>query len=219
MQIKKVPISVKSHAVTLASTRLAGAQAAFAKMRASTTQIELKIAWGDFLSNSQAVFDILEKGAGKEGKSAGWYGKKKGERKRDPLLLYLHHARSAVLHGLEDDSFSFHSNPTPVYPPALVDEMDTMLIVADPLSPQGLCMEFKLKDGSRYVPSQKYYRPTMVLGTVRNGRAGGAFEPPKSHLGRPLDDTSVTGIAALGLTYVANLVAEAEQLAVITRGG
>jgi hypothetical protein len=57
--------------------------------------------WENFLIAANGIYSKLERGAKTNGKSKAWYGRKKHERKNDPLLSYLHHARNAAEHGIQ----------------------------------------------------------------------------------------------------------------------
>jgi hypothetical protein len=50
---------------------------------------------------SSTIYSKLEQGAKGCGPSDAWFGRKKYDRKTDPLLRYIHHARNADEHGLE----------------------------------------------------------------------------------------------------------------------
>lgn len=61
---------------------------------------DLESAWADFLLAANRIFTKLEQGAKTNGTSQAWFGRKKHERKSDPLLNYIHHARNADEHTL-----------------------------------------------------------------------------------------------------------------------
>jgi hypothetical protein len=52
------------------------------------------------------------------------------------------------------------------------------------------------------------------LGMVRVHDRGKDYDPPTDHLGKTieLEDNSLIGVAGLGMAYLSNLVADAEQL-------
>ena len=56
--------------------------------------------WSEFLQAASGIYNKLEQGAKGCPKSEGWYGRKKHERKKDQLLLYLKEARAADHHGI-----------------------------------------------------------------------------------------------------------------------
>ena len=88
-------------AVEQAKIRLAKAEKTFDAMRSSTTLEDMEEAWTDFLIAVSAIYSKLEQGAKGNSKSEGWFGRKKRERRKDPLLKYLHAARNSNEHGIE----------------------------------------------------------------------------------------------------------------------
>ena len=87
-------------AVTKARDRLRAAESAFEQMRATKIgSPDFEHAWYAFLVAQNSFYGALEQGA-KSGRSKGWFDSKKHERKTDPLLNYLHHARNADEHSL-----------------------------------------------------------------------------------------------------------------------
>lgn len=62
---------------------------------------KLEKAWTDFLTMANRIYTKLEQGSKASGKSRGWYGQKRGERRKDPLLSYIKNARDADEHGLQ----------------------------------------------------------------------------------------------------------------------
>ena len=89
-------------AVKAASENLKRAETALHDIEAAQTLAEVETAWSDFLTAAGRVFTKLEQGAKSNGKSNAWFGRKKHERRTDPLLQYVHHARNADEHGLAE---------------------------------------------------------------------------------------------------------------------
>jgi hypothetical protein len=54
----------------------------------------------DFLIAANRIFSKLEQGSKTNGQSKAWFGRKRHERRTNPLLRYIHHARNADEHGL-----------------------------------------------------------------------------------------------------------------------
>jgi hypothetical protein len=67
-------------------------------------------AWEDHLMHAARVYEKLKAGARGNQKSWAWFGKKQDERNDDELLCYMHHARNADYHRLEDVT---HKEPGP----------------------------------------------------------------------------------------------------------
>jgi hypothetical protein len=89
-------------AIDASIASLMKAAAAVVVMEAAKTFAELESAWSDFLINAHRVYTKLEQGAKTNGKSKDWFGRKKHERKTDPLMRYMHHARNVDEHGLAE---------------------------------------------------------------------------------------------------------------------
>jgi hypothetical protein len=70
-------------------------------MKAADSFEKMEAAWTNFLLMGNRVYARLEQGAKGNGTSFGWYGKKKHERRKDPLLSYIKNARDADEHGME----------------------------------------------------------------------------------------------------------------------
>jgi hypothetical protein len=71
-------------AVKASSDNIARATAAMHAMESAKILAEIETAWSDFLTAANRVFSKLEQGAKSNGKSTGWYGRKKHERKTSP---------------------------------------------------------------------------------------------------------------------------------------
>ncbi|WHQ69487.1 hypothetical protein [Methylorubrum extorquens] len=203
---------MKPQAIEKAKNRLRSAESAVSAMFGAKTGQELSDAWTNFLVHSQAIYSILETGSGKQGRSAGWFGRKKHERRTDPLLRYLHHARNSEEHGISEGSIALHFNPSVVHDHEKAKNIETIMLLEDSLSPQGVSMAFRLKDGSIYEPAQKYYAPILALHTVVDTQFNDSFDPPSEHLGRPLENGTGHGVAVAGLAYMQALLLEAENL-------
>lgn len=87
-------------AVAIASEHLARA-AALRGVENAHTLTEIEAARSDFLVAANRVFSKLEQGAKTNGTSKGWFGRKKHDRRTDPALRYVHHARNADEHRLK----------------------------------------------------------------------------------------------------------------------
>lgn len=78
------------------------AERAHRRITAAESLDEAEDAWADFLANASNVFAKLRAACRGHPLDWGWYGKKLDERSRDPLLLYIHKARNASTHRLDD---------------------------------------------------------------------------------------------------------------------
>lgn len=191
-------------AITKAESRLAKAITAQGRLTASTSFREFEPAWADFLVALNGVYAALEQGAKETPQSRQWFGRKKRERREDPLLQYLHQARNADEHGLE---------------PIAEDKTFRMTVIADP----GVVVT----GANMTIGGREYHMPKIdgniqnpgilsvnfaCLVTVKDTRFNTSFAPPTEHLGNVIEDTSPRGIAALGAQFHSSLVKEATSL-------
>lgn len=58
-------------------------------------------AWGEFLTHANRVYTKLRAACHGQGVDWMWFKKKMDERRDDPLLSYIHHARNCDTHRLE----------------------------------------------------------------------------------------------------------------------
>jgi hypothetical protein len=82
-------------AVLQAKQRLLKLEKALSALRSATTVEDAEEAWTDFLLAASTIYSKLEQGSKGYAKTEPWFGKKKKERKDDPLLRYLHYARNS----------------------------------------------------------------------------------------------------------------------------
>jgi hypothetical protein len=90
-----------AQAVEQAKTKLRKAEKSLETLKAADGYDAAEEAWSDFLLAASTIYSKLEQGSKAKGSSAGWFGRKKKERKDDPVLRYLHHARNSDEHGIE----------------------------------------------------------------------------------------------------------------------
>ena len=192
-----------SEAVDQARARLRKAEKALYALKAASNYNEAEDAWSDFLLAASGIYSKLEQGAKTKGSSAGWYGRKKKERKDDPLMRYLHYARNSDEHGIERVAERGGN---------LVDPL-----LRGPLKFNGR----RLYELTTWAPDGKpvknpayLYGPSLTMVVVHDRRFNDYCSPPPEHMGKKieLDDWSLVGFATLGLAYLKGLVAEAEQL-------
>jgi hypothetical protein len=196
---------MEPQAVAQAFVRLQKAEKTLQALEVATNYDDAESAWIDFLIAASAVYSKLEQGAKSKGSSQGWFGRKKKERKDDPLLRYLHHARNSEEHGIER-------------------------VVARGGNPRDLPSGRPLKFGERVLKKLEFrnqgsdakwgpidgylYGPTLTLVRVHDSRFGDYCDPPTEHLGQKigLDDNHIHGVGMLGFKYLTALVAEAHTL-------
>jgi hypothetical protein len=178
-------------AVEQAKTRLQKAEKSLEALRIASNYEEAEEAWSDFLTAASALYSKLEQGSKSNGKSAGWYGRKKHERRKDQLLRYLHHARNSNEHGVErvvarlpGNKFGFKGRPMKFgeREPVKIQRID------DKRQPIGDQVDGFL-DG-----------PSLRLVRVHDTIYDDYFDPPEEHLGTKigLADKTPLGVGSLG---------------------
>jgi hypothetical protein len=189
-------------AVAKAKSRLDKAWQAGQRFRTAQTVEEYASAWGDYLIALAGVYTALEKGAQLSPKSQPWFGRKKHERKTDPLLKYLHHARDSEEHGLE-----------PILQPANVTftlAPDGGVEIREASATVGNNkVEFGRQDGL-VPPGSSMVSLGLRLVPVHDDRFGDTFYPPDQHLGQPI--TSIRDLLNMSFRYHEALVREAADL-------
>lgn len=149
------------------------------------------------------IYTKLEQGAKGHGKSAGWYGRKKKERKDDPLLRYLHYARNSEEHGIErvvvkETGVSFEG------PLKFGEWRLTKVNYADATKkPQTVEKRDFIQTG-----------PCLMLTRVHDTRFNDYCDPPTRHRGEEIAGAGrfPYHVALLGLAYLSELIREAEGL-------
>lgn len=163
--------------------------------------------WSAFLSAWKGIYTALEQGAKVSPQSRQWFGGKKAERIRDPLLQYLFEARNADEHGLEPPIEEGYEGPLV----AIKDLGDPNAKIR--MQHRTVNGKFEMRfidsDGNPIEPVREG-TSMGVLATV-SARGGREYGPPIRHLDQLLDDISALGAAKAGMQYAIGLVEEARQ--------
>ncbi len=184
-------------AVAQARGRLKRAMSALEKMLSTDEIPEFENAWSEFLLAAGGVYAKLEAGAKTNTKSAGWFGRAKNLRRKDPLLQYIHHARNSDEHGLEfGAAYNARINFTgqAVYDISITNGAPVVSI--------------RLED-----PNLEIVHVTPTLVTVKDEKYGDEFHPPTEHLGTPIADADPIAVAGLAVAYLTKLIDEADARA------
>lgn len=91
-------------AVLKSSEKFRAALKAITRMRAEPIEMQKRDDWQFFLVAFKGIYTVLEQGAKASAQSRQWFGAKKAQRKADPMLDYLFHARNDEEHGLENSA-------------------------------------------------------------------------------------------------------------------
>jgi hypothetical protein len=87
-------------AIEQARIQLTRAAESITALAASNRPAEIETHWSSFLSSAGRVFTKLEQGAKAAATTKSWFGTKVHQRRTDPLLCYLWHARNADEHAV-----------------------------------------------------------------------------------------------------------------------
>lgn len=193
---------MKREAIEKARVRLGRASEAVRLLERPDGHTVFETAWTDFLLASNGVYTCLEQGAKATPQSRQWFGGKKNERRKDPLLLYLHQARNADEHGLGRITPELEAEDTVPVPPGVnVAGIRVTLpdgrVVVQPLPPEAAQVRLTLW--------------SVTLTDVVDSRYKTTYPPPREHMGKPIPESTPTAVAKLALDYLTDLVDEAER--------
>lgn len=185
-------------AVVHARNRLVNAEKSLKKLKNANARSEANRRWSDFLIACAGVYNKLEQGAKSSGSSEAWFGRKKHERKSDGLLSYLHHARNAEEHSLQQitgestGAFFVHGS-----------------MFVTPLGDGQFKFDRTNKPGSFTMVKSR-----LTLLPVKDERFGDTFPPPTDHLKQPVTSDDALEIGGLALAYLRKMIDEAYRLTV-----
>jgi hypothetical protein len=188
-------------AVNQAYERLERAASAIEDLANATEYWEKEAAWSNFLLAAYTIFSKLEQGAKKRPKSDGWFSQVKGERKRDPLLNYLKHARNADEHRLEEITGETPGLEAVISNGQIVHSRN----FGKDIHRNYRTMGWSEQTGERELEYTPLCPPEIQLKPVVDKHSY-VYTPPTEHLGAQIDDTSPLGIGRLALDYLTKLV-------------
>jgi hypothetical protein len=163
-------------------------------MKNATKSAEFHNGWSSFLIAAHRIFSKLEQGAKVDGQSKAWLGRQIHERRTDPLLSYIHHARNADEHGLEP------SAKLQGYKlgPAVTDPIVT--IKGQTLVPTGWVSMHAIEIN----PAATTLYPVLDRGNK--------YDPPIERAKQKIQDPSALGIAELAIPFLRDMVVNARKL-------
>lgn len=193
---KAVAQIMKPEAVEAARERLDRAERAVVRLeRGGFDLAALRSEWIDYLAAAHVVFSKLEQGVKGNPAAYAWFGARLQDRRTDPLLSYLHHARNAQDHGIPGSVRKQRMG--------LRAESPETKLVRDPsgrvtsvVHPVGVPISVKV------VPPHLSLEPVRDRGTL--------FQPPTAHFGVALPEVSPATVARAGLAYLSWMIGQAE---------
>jgi hypothetical protein len=169
-------------------------------MKVASSMPELEQAWIHYLRQLDRVWDKAKAHYSRSPKWHSWNGKYRNSRQKDPLICYLVQARNVEAHAIEEitekrDSFTGIG-------PAIHGQAMTATIM---VGARGEVAYFKSD-----VPARIEFSPArVILLPVTNHNV--TYQPPKSHLGKPVDPNDIIAIAGYGLEFYDDFLRAAEE--------
>ena len=198
------------NAIAQAHQRLANANEALSRLEAANTLLTVERAWSEYLIAISAIYSKLEIGSKGNGASDAWFGRKKKQRKDDPLLSYLQQARHAEEHGIAHGVDAVETiHLTLIKDGQEWKILSTMYVSSVDAEESRLNNDAKVEvfDANRnLVESQTIITHAVQLLKVKN--RGVIYELPEKFLGYAIIDNSPLGVARLSISFFA----EAEAL-------
>jgi len=151
-----------------------------------------KKAWSDFLVYANRVYGKLEQGA-KKGPGATWFDAVKKERLEDPVLDYIHEARNADDHGIEEVASAGQTSQTA----HLLRDGKTF------------SARFTMQDGFVGGSPDLRIDKSFALMPVRAGRKG-VLQVPHMHLGNYVQTATPLILAELMISRLEMVIEEAK---------
>jgi hypothetical protein len=189
---------MNQNAVNAARVQLGRATQSLTELKGSNDFATIETHWAAFLVAMTRVFTKLEQGSKTSYKSNAWWGRRVHEKKTDPLLRYLLHARNADEHTLQQIT---EFNPGRAH-------------VGQPTAQEIADLHHQLEHETRphaVLGLAEVVFPHVVLKEVVD--KGVRFSPPQSHLDVPLTNTSPAHVGDLALAYLEAMIKEAAELA------
>jgi hypothetical protein len=184
-------------AIDAACTEYARAAESLAVVATTNNFATLEKNWASFLVSAGRIFTKLEQGAKVSGKSRAWWGKQLHQRRTDPLLGYLWHARNADEHTLQRINQLQPAEAKVIKPPKEdIEQLErAMNNETRPWAHVGTV---------EWTPEHVLLLPLVDRG-VR-------YDVPTEHLGKPIENSSPAHIGGLALAYLDAMLKEAKTL-------
>ncbi|KMS62787.1 hypothetical protein V475_06340 [Sphingobium baderi LL03] len=189
-----------------ARTRLALAERALNELGQCQHAGEFADIWYRVLVAIKNTYNVLNKGAQASPQSRQWFGAKKEERRKDPLLQYLYQARDADEHGI--DAITAMTPGKIEFVSANAGESHVVEMTHNLLGTGG---SFVVKSADGKPVHVRAQLPMMKLSTVV-GRGGVKFPPPVIHKGKIFEPNTPYHVAKLAIAHWWEVIDQAEAL-------
>lgn len=160
--------------------------------------------WDHFIHEHAKIYSKIKEHCKGDVAKWQWSGLLHAERKKDPLLQYIHQAQNSDKHNFEliaeDGGFDFRIGSTGA---GYIQH----LAIFHP-DENGVC-KVKIK----WVAAEEGAEPTVFtspfsLKLLAVSNYGITYQPPKTHLGDVIDGNDARTVASLALIYIQNKVEE-----------
>ena len=175
------------------------------EMAVATVFPDFQRAWQDFLIRIERAWEYTERAGKGERRFQQWVSPYVHQKKRDPLLAFIYHARHAETHAVAptvDHPFKLMIRDRFGHP-FRIDSIKTSLEEGVLTIDVDTAAEDSLLD---YVAVPVPSSPKLV----RFYNRGKWYEPPKTHLGKPLVSLHPVDVAKHGLAFYSAFVNEAK---------
>lgn len=181
------------------TNKLEDARVTLEKLEKASDAQEFKALFNAFLSSARAITNGLQKDGAKIAGFSGWYAEKQEEMRGDPLLRFIHDARTVDFHeGSHGFRFSTH-----------IKHLSTDQLGPPPVPNAGIAVNasgvFWVVD--RGTPKERLI-PIKSGGTFSTNVS--LVNAPGEHLGKKLEKNDPITVCSLALDYYENLVFEAK---------
>jgi hypothetical protein len=196
---------VKPAVLEQARERLELAEMNFEMIRKAENYKQFRLAWTQFLLALNAVYSKLEQGVKGNSKCEAWWGVLKNTRRKDPLLQYLHQARNADEHGIQQISYEDPASFGVGKPDEPINYLRIQSTVDE------TTIEMHQNDDGTF-PTIFAIPWSAQLVPVTDSRFGDTYTPVPKHLGGNLPDTKPETFAEAGLEFTRKALDEAAAL-------
>jgi hypothetical protein len=188
---------MKKKAVEAARIEYNRTAESLANLMASNDFASIEKHWIAFLGSAGRIFNKLAHGSLESGKSGAWFGRKKHERRIDPLLSYVWHARNAEEHTIQE----------------IAQQIDTSVKFVEPTEENNAALQQAMKNEKRpWIPlalTEVVFAHVVVIDVIDSGVV---FAVPRMHLGMPITNMTSANVGQLALAYLDAMITEADNL-------
>jgi hypothetical protein len=199
---------MKAVAIQKAEDHLAIAREALDHLQIEKGLKAYERTWSEIVAQLGRVYSKLEQGAKGCKASEPWFGQVKHARGADPLMAYLHHARNSEEHGLDHITQRGADSITLGFPATTEIRVGFEMMIDDK---GGMHVRNPIVDSPNGgVNRVEIVNPRVELVPVRD--RGISYSPPEMHESKPIVDRSPRGCAALAISYLEGVLAQARKL-------